>query len=292
MRNQLKTLGLFAVCLVMFGACVSVSGKSKLIPQVNGILLNLYGEPKEGIHVGLGDKVVTTSVGGEFTLTDIKEGEHTLYVYPEEHEFRTEQPVHVTSGTGIVTVHVRDDDNPVINPGLELLTGDEPVSWRRYIGSSGGVRFGHEQSLTVSTDAMTGNVSLLIDVDLAKVLLPEVEKIRQSWNINNTGLASSTYGWANPGETHTVSFYYKTEGDPNLRVGIERRLLEPNTAGSIVNNSYKSFPSSDNWTYGEFEFIWPHPDTHTDWFVLHFFTEYAQGGKIWIDDVKISKPEI
>lgn len=183
---------------------------------------------------------------------------------------------------GVGVTFAATDGNFMVNPGLEMIDSGDPVGWRRYTPT------GDSKATTISADARTGDVALLIDVDLARQLRPDLHSIRQAWNQR---FSQDANGWGEPGETYVLSFYYKTEDNPNLRVAIERRL-QPATAGGSArtNNQYTDFSPTADWTYAEVEFHWPHPDTHTDYGVLiQFFVHNAESGKVWIDDVGISR---
>lgn len=192
----------------------------------------------------------------------------------------------VTAAVAAMQNGPEGDGNPIVNPGLEQLVDGDPVGWGRYSPN------GHNEASTVSPDARTGDAALLIDVDQARLLRPDLSTIRQAWNQR---LSWDADGWAEPGATYTVSFYYKTEGDPKLRFGLERRRYEDaeKKEGVRTHNQYTDFPPVENWTYAEVEFEWPHPDTHTDFGVLiQFFTQNGANGKIWIDDVEISEVDL
>lgn len=119
-------------------------------------------------------------------------------------------------------------------------------------------------------------------------LMPDNENIRQSWHIKKGDLpGGSPYGdWVDEGGDYKLSFFYKTEKDPKLRIGIERTRLNGTT-----NNSYHDVSAANEWTYYEYQFTWPDSTVHMDTFNLHFFTHYATEGKLWIDDVKILKAD-
>ena len=53
------------------------------------------------------------------------------------------------------------DDNPIINPGAELVEDGEPIGWGRYSPS------GDDRATVLSTDARSGKYSFMIDVDEA-----------------------------------------------------------------------------------------------------------------------------
>ncbi|NLN20044.1 MAG: PKD domain-containing protein [Firmicutes bacterium] len=174
------------------------------------------------------------------------------------------------------------DDNPIINPGAELVEDGEPIGWGRYSPS------GDDRATVLSTDARSGKYSFMIDVDEARRLRPDLTRIRQSWRLDTGGMRTTTYGdWPEPGKTHRLSFYYKTEGDPRLGVQIERRRRTEE--GLKVDNTNVLFPPSPEWRYAECEFVWPHPDTHSDWFLIMFFATNAEGGKLWVDDIRLEK---
>ena len=56
-----------------------------------------------------------------------------------------------------------------------------------------------------------------------------------------------------------------------------------------MDNTNVLFPPSPEWRYAECEFVWPHPDTHSDWFLIMFFATNAEGGKLWVDDIRLEK---
>lgn len=185
---------------------------------------------------------------------------------------------------GSVAIAQGDTDNPIMNPGAELVASGEPVGWGRYTPS------GDARATTLSTEARTGKYSFMIDVDEARRLRPDLTRIRQSWRLDAAGLSTDTYGeWPVPGQMHRVSFYYRTEGDPRLGIQIERRAQT--STGIVIDNSNSLFPPSAEWTYAEYDFLWPHPDTHTDWFLIMFFATNAEHGKLWIDDIRLERPQ-
>ncbi len=192
----------------------------------------------------------------------------------------------VLPGAWAIAAAADSDEVEMVNPGLEELVDGDPVGWNRYVPRSGNQPLGHESSLTTSSDARTGEVSLLIDVDEAR-RMTGLDRIRQSWN--------QRFAWdaAEQGASYTLSFYYKTEGDPKFRVGIERRRYVDPVAreGAQTHNQYTDFAPASDWTYVEVEFDWPrHPETHTSFGVLvQFFTQHGTDGKIWIDDVRITR---
>lgn len=278
------------ISVVTFAACISVSATNKFVAEVNGILLNFYGEPLAGVEIKLGDQVQTTSAHGEFTLTHVLDGEQTIGIFPEDDPYHSEQTIFVGSGAGLHTIYAKDDHNPVENPGFEFLEAGEPVGWGTYIPKSNGVEVGHVAGFNVSFDAWSGEVALVLDVDAALEQREDLSTIRQAWTQK---LPLEGEDWIEGGAMYTLSFDYKTTGDPKLRIGIERRLQELNESGNPkTDNSYATFDDSESWTSAEFDFKWPHPDTHTDSGVtLLFFTQYGVSGKIWIDHVKILKSE-
>jgi hypothetical protein len=187
-------------------------------------------------------------------------------------------------GVGVETSAADKDVIEVVNAGFEELVEGDPVGWNRYVPRSGNQPLGYESSLTTSSDARSGNVSLLIDVDEAR-RVTGLDRVRQAWN--------QRFAWdaGEQGAAYTLSFYYKTEGDPKFRIGIERRRYEDPVSrqGAQTHNQYTDFPPAPEWTYGEVQFDWPrHPEVHTTFGVLiQFFTQYGTGGKIWIDDVRL-----
>lgn len=255
--------------------------------ELRGILLNLYGAPLQGVELSLNGQETVTADGGEFAFAGVKEGKHTISIFQADHELHTTREVQV-SGTGLITLYVQDDDNPITNPGVEFLESNgRPMAWGTYIPSESGQPLGHAEGFKITSDAYTGQNALLIDVDEAKSRMSGRDTIRQSWNYR---VRYDGDGWANYGGMHVLTFRYKTEGDPKFRVGIERRRL-PGVGDREIHNVYMNFDPAPDWTLAEFEFEWPHPDTHNVEFgvFMQFFTEYGSNGKIWIDDVKLSK---
>lgn len=279
-RYKLVIAGLF---LTMIAGCVSLSSESKVVPQVNGRLLNLYGEPRGGVNLSLDEQVTSTTSDGTFSFVDILEGIHSISIVPEDETYATEQDIRVSANVTKLTLYMKDDDNPIPNPGIELLDEQgDPLHWAGFATKG-----------EVSSDARTGSYALLMDADAYMTRNPNAEHATVGWHIPRSVMSEFTGEFAQPGGEYTLSFYYKTEGEPKFRVGVERRRWnnpDNKEEGVKTHNHYWHPDSSKEWTYYEANFAWPHPDTHDmAWILVNFAARQTTEGKLWIDDVKLSK---
>src|SRR5690625_897952 len=127
---RLSVLVLF-VALVAAG-CKLMGIADDPIKDVSGQILNLYGEPLEGVAVKIGDKVTKTLQNGVFDFGDvaIEPGAAQLVVSADGENLHSQSVTIVPNAT--FQLHVNDDGNLLPNPGFEIGIGDRgyPISWR------------------------------------------------------------------------------------------------------------------------------------------------------------------
>jgi hypothetical protein len=165
--------------------------------------------------------------------------------------------------------------NPVINPGIEVLVDGDPYGWSRY--NAPGTSYGPASD--ISPNARTGKAALLIDLNVTKIHLPAGQRARQSWM---QAFDLDTAG-TEPGQTHTLSFYYRTEGAAELHLKIERYHREKRS-----DHSSAVFRPAPEWTYVEHDFVWPDLQTYHRNVNLHFFAVSKNGGRLLIDDIALT----
>lgn len=273
MNRKTILLAVLFVGLTVFGACMSVS--KKVLPKVDGVLLNHYGAPMSDVMVSLGDMVTTTDTNGEFTFGHVTSGAQMISIFPEEHEFHTVQPIQISEGIGVIAVYAKDDNNMITNPGIEFLSDESPDDWVRYVPSGNGSSDG----LQVSSDAHTGNHSLFWDI--SEGLKTNPERLRLFWR---QGIPSDR---GDEGDTYVFSFFYKTaNGDPAPRLTIERRKPDDSTW-----NIYVNLDPSEDWTYVEREFEWPVRGNLNFgiWADRVSTSNPDPDSKLWVDDIKVFK---
>ncbi|HHW08674.1 MAG TPA: hypothetical protein GXX29_01725 [Firmicutes bacterium] len=161
--------------------------------------------------------------------------------------------------------------NLLTNPGFEDVVNNDFPGWTRY------VPMGNRNGLQISTDARSGKYSALVDVaaalkdsDSSVARLDWSQRLRYNMDLQVKPV---------PGEKYRFSVYYKTEGNPKGRLGVERR--------PHMTNVYLNLAPSPDWQYAAVEFEWPDA---ADWnLVFGLWAWEAREGKIWFDDARLEQ---
>ena len=140
-------------------------------------------------------------------------------------------------GVGVETSAADKDVIEVVNAGFEELVEGDPVGWNRYVPRSGNQPLGYESSLTTSSDARSGNVSLLIDVDEAR-RVTGLDRVRQAWN--------QRFAWdaGEQGAAYTLLFTTRPKAIPSSGSASSGGVTKTRCPdrGAQTHNQYTDFP--------------------------------------------------